>query len=202
MTHEFNLSDGTAVTLVSLIENGNSMPTTSPGFDMANHPPLNGPLPGIGAGPPDDGFSLTYDTPAGWQAGVADGMRRAVFSVSDGNRKVEITAISLPVSGGERLANINRWRDQVKLPAITAAQLDGEIQKLALTETTADYVELTGPADAEPRESILAVLADIGPATWFFKLKGEASLAAEQRENFQAFVRSVRFGKKEGGHGE
>lgn len=191
MTHEFRLSDGSGVTLVDLIENSSVRPVTPPGFDMANHPPIGGELPGTDSAPPDDGFSLAYDIPEGWEAGKPDGMRRAVFTVTDGEQSVEITVSSLPVFGGERLANVNRWRDQIKMEPTTAEQLNGELKKIALAGAMGDYVELAGPSSALPYESILAVLVDIGANTWFFKLKGDASLAEQQRENFQAFVRSV-----------
>jgi len=191
-TRRFELSDGTAVTMVNLIGQGSGGPQTTPGFDMANHPPIGDGQLGMELVPPADEWSLTYETPEGWTTGNVDGMRRAAFAVADNERKVEITVINLPRSGGERLANVNRWRQQIKLDNTTATQLAKDLQKIPLAQTTGDYVELVGSAETEPRESILVVLADLGENTWFFKLKGDADLAEQQRENFQDFVRSVR----------
>ncbi len=192
-TRQFSLSDGTAVTLVNLIGPSGDRPASAPGFDMTNHPPIGSGLPGMSLASPIDGPGLTYETPAGWTAGKVDGMRRAAFSVADGERKVEITVINLPVAGGERLANVNRWRGQIGLDATTAAQLASDLQQLAVAGTDGDYIELVGPPDTGSPQAIMAVLADVAGSTWFFKLMGDADLAAQERERFRAFVQSVNF---------
>ncbi len=198
---QFKLSDSTLVTLVNLVgqSGGSDAMAAAAGFDMSNHPPIGDVQHVTPAGPPVDRVGIQYVTPDGWSATEVSGMRRAAFEVTDGDKIVEITVINLPQSGGERLANVNRWRNQIKLNDTTAEQLDEEIQKIPLATATGDYVQLVGPADATPRETILAVLAEVSGNTWFFKLKGDADLAEQQRERFQAFVRSVNFsGTKDG----
>lgn len=194
---EFELSDGTSVTMVNLIGRSGGNRDSGSKFDMANHPPIGGSHLGAIAAAAANSIELTYETPEGWSAGKAGGMRQAAFQVVDGKRTAEITVISLPQSGGERLPNVNRWRKQVKLDDTTAEQLAKDLQEIPLGTVTGDYVELAGPADAKPRESILAVMADMAGSTWFFKLKGDADLAERERERFQAFVRSVKFSSKE-----
>ncbi len=198
---QFKLSDSTLVTLVNLVgqSGGSDAMAAVGGFDMANHPPIGETQVHIPSGSSDDRNEFQYTAPDGWSATKVSGMRRAAFEVIEGDKKVEITVISLPQSGGERLANVNRWRNQIKLSDTTAEQLDKELQKIPLATATGDYVQLVGPADATPRESILAVLTDVSGSTWFFKLKGDADLAEQQRERFQTFVRSVKFsGTKDG----
>lgn len=194
---EFKLRDGTAVTMVNLIGPKGDNPDRRTGVGMANHPPIGGAALGGSAAPADNGVALTYEEPEGWLAGKVGGMRHAAFEVVDGQRKAEITVIRLPLTGGERLPNVNRWRKQLKLDDTTVQQLAKDLHKISLGKTTGDYVELVGPADAKPRESILAVMADIADSTWFFKLKGDANLAERERERFQNFVRSVKFSSKE-----
>jgi hypothetical protein len=195
---QFKLGDSSLVTLVDLVGQGGNrdVMAAAAGFDMANHPPIGeiqAHVPAGPAGSSDDRNEFRYTTPDGWSATEISGMRRAAFEVIEGDKKVEITVISLPQSGGERLANVNRWRNQIKLSDTTAEQLDKELQKVPLATATGDYVQLVGPADATPRESIDAVLADVSGSTWFFKMKGDANLAEQQRERFQTFVRSVEF---------
>jgi hypothetical protein len=193
---QFKLSDSTLVTLVNLLGRGTGSDAISAGFDMAKHPPIAGEQLGAAMGPPVDDGSITYTTPNGWSATPASGMRRAAFEVIDGKQKVEITVISLSQSGGERLANVNRWRNQIQLTDTTAQQLAKDLQKIQMVSATGDYVELVGPAEAAPRQAILAVLTDVAGSTWFIKLMGDAELAMGERERFQAFVRSVKFSPK------
>ena len=190
---QFKLSDSTLVTLVNLVGRGSGSDAISAGFDMSKHPPIGGQQPGFPAGSTDNDATITYTTPDGWSATEASGMRRAAFEVIDGKQKVEITVISLSQSGGERLANVNRWRNQIQLTDTTAQQLAKDLQKIQMVSATGDYVELMGPADAAPRQAILAVLTDVAGSTWFFKMMGEAELAMRERERFQAFVQSVKF---------
>jgi hypothetical protein len=53
-------------------------------------------------------------------------------------------------------------------------------------------VELVGPENAQPRESILAVIVTREIWNWFFKLQGDADLVKRQLGRFESFVRSVR----------
>jgi hypothetical protein len=80
----------------------------------------------------------------------------------------------------------------------TADQLKKDLQEIPLGGAAGDYVELVGPAGAEPRESILAVMADVAGSTWFFKLKSDADWSQQQREHFLEFVRSVTVSSKDG----
>jgi hypothetical protein len=196
---QFELSDSTMVTLVNLVGRGGGSDVISAGFDMGKHPPIGGQQLGTPATPPGDAATIIYTTPEGWTALAAGGMRRAAFEVSDGEQKVEITVINLPQSGGERLANVNRWRNQIQLTDTTAQQLAKDLKTIPLDSATGDYVELFGPAETAPRQAILAVLADFGGSTWFFKLMGDADLAERESERFQAFVQSVKFPQVLGG---
>jgi hypothetical protein len=196
---QIKLNDSTLATLVNLVGQGSGSDVIAAGFDMAKHPPIGGQQPGVPPVSTDKEATITYTTPEGWTAKAASGMRQAAFEVIDGKQKVEITAISLSQAGGERLANVNRWRNQIQLTDTTAQQLAQDLQKIPMGSAIGDYVELVGPDDASPRQAILGVLTDVEGSTWFFKLMGEADLAMRERERFQAFVRSVKFPLNEDG---
>ncbi len=80
----------------------------------ADHPPISatGDQPPENPAPPESGPAPTYVTPAGWQPQPNTGLRKAAFVVRDGDKKVEITVIALPLFAGDLLDNVNRWRDQ------------------------------------------------------------------------------------------
>ena len=156
----------------------------------------------------DSQTTISYDTPAGWTAGqmvIARGgitiRYRAAFEVVDGDRKVEITLSDFPRLASDPLGNINRWRGQVGLGPIAQDQLDQQLEPLAMGSLEGHYIQMleghyiqmTGPPDATPRETILAVMCTRGETVWFFKLKGDAALAEREKERFQAFAKSVKF---------
>ncbi len=135
---------------------------------------------------PRDG--LTYDVPAGWLLGKSGGLRKAAFRIETGGKEAEVTVIDLDASAADVLSNVNRWREQVELPATTADALSQEMKKLAVGPVAADYVELFGA-----KQSILGVMVPRDDKVWFIKLKGDTDLVRSERDRFQAFAQSVRF---------
>jgi hypothetical protein len=155
---------------------------------------------GLGNQPVVSSPRLTYVKPDGWSEGTVGGMRKAAFTVADGEKKVEITAVDLPDAAGELLPNVNRWRQQIQLPDISQDDLSLVLKKIKLGKLAGDYVELVGPKDAHPRESILAVMVAHEGRTWFFKLKGDSDLVMREQEQFESFVRSVSLQANESVH--
>jgi hypothetical protein len=144
------------------------------------------------AGAAAGGEKLRYDVPTGWIPGQLDisrgGItvrRAAAFEVREGNQTAEITATRLPA--GAMLAQINRWRGQIGMSEMTAAELDQTKQTIDFAGEPADYVQFVGE-----REAISGVLAVRGDMAWFIKLQGPVELAARERQHFEEFVRSIR----------
>lgn len=195
-TETIALSNGTA-TVVNLLGQSSGSPMGR--IPFAGHPPIGG-APFAGAarpalGPPgagsegqQGGNGLTFTVPKGWSAGKAGAMRQAAFEVHDGQKQVEITVINLPGAAGDLLANVNRWRGQIELSSVTQAELDGVLEPISVNGTDGNYVELIGPDKA-----ILGAIVNRAGRTWFFKLKGDAELARQEKPRFRAFVESVKF---------
>ena len=112
-------------------------------------------------------------------------MRAASFAVSDGDRKVDISAIA---AGGNELDNVNRWRQQIGLEPVSEEELDSTARVIKVDGRTARMFELAGET-----ETILAVIVPSGGQSWFFKLKGDPALAEREKPNFESFVTSVKF---------
>lgn len=164
-------------------------PTAGPKPPAAGPRPPSGSAVGSAAPPPaDDG--LTYELPEGWQRGGPSAFSRAAFTTSADGQTARITITS---AGGDLLANVNRWRGQVGLPPITQAELDANREKLTVDGAQADFFDLAGPADADPRQTILGVIAPVDGATWFIKLMGDAELAEREKAKFKAFAESLKF---------
>jgi hypothetical protein len=132
---------------------------------------------------------FTAETPSGWSTGKVGGMRKAAFTVEDGDHRGEVTVIDLSRDAGDRLANVNRWRGQVGLEPTDAEGLNSLLERIDVGDAPGDFVELAGPKG----ETILGAIVDRGDKTWFFKLQGPTPLATAQKAAFQAYVRSVRW---------
>src|SRR5207245_4144550 len=91
---------------------------------------------------------ITWTTPTGWRTESGTRAQRyATLRVGADN--LEVTVSALDRKGNEVLPNVNRWRKQVGLGEITAADLSQAAQIVEIGGTTATLVDVTGPADAE-----------------------------------------------------
>jgi len=182
--------DGKPVTLIDMtgVIGGSAMSTPRE-FSPNAAEPKGGSAP---APPPSTGTAqgspLQYTVPAGWTEIPAKSMRVAAFQVSDGKQTAEVTIIPLSGAGGGLLANVNRWRKEVGLDDMTEENLRKESKSLAVEGQNAVYVDLVGK---EKRN--LGVILPRDGRTWFIKFQGPIGLVEKERENFEAFARSVRF---------
>ncbi len=149
--------------------------------------------------------SIRYDAPDGWAKSALSVSRggisvdyAAAFKVEREGLAAEITVTPLPVAmASMMLPMINRWRGQIQLGNVTQQQLDSQMQQFEIDGTEGDYVEIVGSADAQRPQTILAVVAVAADRAWFFKSIGDSRLAESEKERFEAFVRSVKFGENE-----
>lgn len=138
------------------------------------------------------GTSLTWTVPAGWKELPAQQMRVATFQINDGQPPVELTVIPLGPEAGDVLANVNRWEGQLGLPPSTKEQLDRVVTHVDVNDLHVDVVDLTGAESQDPRQRMLAAIVPFGGKTWFFKATGAVDVVSAQKENFDAFIASLR----------
>jgi hypothetical protein len=188
--------DGHEATLVSLVGKGSGQMGGAPfapfaggskGSLPADHPPVSSANSSASATASTTSGDLKYEAPSEWTPGKPNAFSLAAFKVVEGDKQVEIT---VSTAGGDLLANVNRWRGQVKLPPIDATELSKVATKIGTLGSTGDYVAIVGP-DSANRETILGVQADAGGRTWFVKLKGDSELAAREKPRFESFVKSL-----------
>jgi hypothetical protein len=87
-----------------------------------------------------------WDLPDGWRQQPASGMRIATVQFGPEEDPIEMSVIPLAVPDGDTDAcivmNVNRWRDQMGLPQLTAVQVQEQTEQIALAEETAVLVDL------------------------------------------------------------
>jgi hypothetical protein len=116
-------------------------------------------------------------------------MRLASFDIPDAAGNGDVSISKLNGDGGGLLANVNRWRGQVGLAPLETSALAAN--STALTTAGGDsgtWVELKGTD-----KTILGAIVARDGVSWFFKMTAPSSVAVQNREAFEKFVRSVRF---------
>ena len=132
--------------------------------------------------------AIKWEVPPGWSSVAASAMRYASFAAEKNGEKADISVVTFPGDGGSDADNINRWRQQIGLPAADASALDSLIVPMHAGEIHFSTVDMTG---ANVR--MLAGWTRHDGRAWFFKLTGPVSLVEQEKPRFAAFLQSVRF---------
>jgi len=141
---------------------------------------------------PTGSDNLAWTAPDHWVAKPPSAMRKGSFAIKgDSGADADLSITAFPGDTGGLLANLNRWRGQVSLAPLSAAELDGSLQHFDGTGLHFDVVDFVGTANGTPTRIIGAVLSRPGE-TWFFKLMGPDALVAAQKNDFLNFLRSVK----------
>jgi hypothetical protein len=126
-----------------------------------------------------------WNSPAGWEPQQPGPMQDAKFLVAGGKASVSISIFDGPAGG--LLPNVNRWRGQLGLPAITEKALAPLLAPLDLPDTKAKLVDMTGAT-----ERMVAAIVPRDEKTWYFKLLGETVAVASEKDTFLKFVKSAK----------
>lgn len=150
-------------------------------------PPRMGSRP---TGPAAEKPEVKFDKPEGWQESGGTPFSVAAFEVVEGDQRIETT---VSPTGGDLLANMNRWRDQVGLPHFTREEMEKAFESREVNGQPAKFIEMHSPDGAPKKDSILGVVVEDGERTWFVKLRGSTELAKREREKFDAFAKSLQW---------
>lgn len=177
-------------------------PATPAAPDTSNalppgHPPVGSPS--VANTAMDAPFQMT--APAGWQSRPATGLRKVDFLIEQDGKSATVTAIDFAASAGpmmaDPVANLNRWRVEVGLPPLAADAAKSAIQTIQVDGTDAQFMAMipdaAQPAQSQAARGSLAAMVRKGDTIWFFKLLGDRDLVAAERNNFESFLKSVRF---------
>jgi hypothetical protein len=130
--------------------------------------------------------ALHYTAPEGWTEVAPTAMRNVNFQA--GNPALECYVTMLAGDGGGPLPNVNRWREQVGLPATSAAEL-AAMPRIPMLGAEGVLVEAVG-AD----KTIIGTVASVGGRAVFVKLIGPSALAPQEKAHFVAFCGSLALG--------
>lgn len=134
---------------------------------------------------------IRWTLPEGWTQKPNDGMRFATIH-GPGEARFEATVVVLGGAGGGELANVNRWRGQVGLPALDDTALALARQRVESKAGTMALFDFTGEGEIKTRV-IVALLAFTDGNTWFIKMAGEAEPVGAARAEFIQLLESLHF---------
>jgi hypothetical protein len=162
-----------------------SAPAATPG-GMSGMPGMAGAPVAVAAG-----INLTWTAPAHWQAKEGSAMRKGTYSISgDAGATAELAITAFPGAVGGEFANVNRWRGQLSLPAISEGELATAVTHLTTNDLTISFVDLVS-TDAAPQRMLGAMVPFQG-AVWFFKLLGPDALVAKEKAAFVEFLKTIK----------
>ena len=139
--------------------------------------------------------ALSWDTPQGWKAVPASGIRLATLVPKDSS-SVECSIVSLSGPAGGIEANVARWLGQMGVSNLTdndISSLIDDSRKVALKGgAQAQIIDLT---DFSPEEnnSIIGAVIVTGKSTVFIKMTGPAADLETHYPEFVNLVKSVNF---------
>ena len=139
-----------------------------------------------------DGPGLAWTAPAHWTAKPASAMRKGSYVITgEAGATADLSITAFPGDVGGELANVNRWRGQIQLAPLPAAELATATTHLDSNGLHLTAVDFTGGTAAAPLRVIGAII-HVDGATWFFKLSGPAPLVAREADAFAAFLKTIR----------
>jgi hypothetical protein len=158
------------------VSSSRSADATSPSNNVTN-PPANSDKP-----------QIKWELPQGWSPAPASAMRYASFAVEANGEKADISVVTFPGEGGSDTDNVNRWRQQIGLPAVDSNALKAIIAPVHSGDIHIDTVDMAG---ANGR--VVAGWVRYGGRAWFFKLTGPATVVEREKPRFVRFLQSLRF---------
>ena len=140
---------------------------------------------------------ITWRLQKGWKELEPSQMRAGSFVVEgkDG-LQADISVVVLAGPAGGELPNINRWRSQLELDAISEAELPRHSKKISpggRPMLLSNFVSKTPLIDKRYKKRLVAATYARGDDTWFFKMTGEDALIRSLEPSFKEFLAGLTF---------
>jgi hypothetical protein len=160
---------------------------------MEAHGAADAPAPTASAAPAAGGSGApSWTAPAHWKAQAPGAMQAAKYKVGEGKAAAEVTAVFLGGMGGALKANLDRWRNQLSLPAAADHEVEQQAPLFPALGNGARIVQLTGSTGEGDAADMIVLLVPEGRGTWFYKLMGDKAVVAKEKDALIAFVKSAK----------
>lgn len=137
------------------------------------------------------GAGLTWTPDPAWQAKPAGAMRKGSYSVLSGDAVADLSITAFPGEVGGESANVNRWRGQLGLPAVSDAEIAATVTRFDVNGLRIAWVDLIAANGPQPTRLLGAIVPFEGN-TWFFKMLGPDAVVESQKPAMLAFLRTIK----------
>ena len=133
--------------------------------------------------------ALIWTAPASWTEKPLGPVRKGSFTVGD----ADLAITAFPGEVGGLLANLNRWRGELQMPPLSQADLPTATTTVPAADPALRFilVDFAGTPGSTPTRTLGAILP-VGGDTYFFKLKGPDATVAQAKNDFLAFLATVK----------
>jgi len=140
---------------------------------------------------------LVWKIPAGWKEQAPSSMRMGSFLIKGSNgQSADMSVVPLSGDAGGDLANINRWRGQINLGPISAADLSIQGESITAGGRKMVYVNFVSHdrmINNHFKKRLMAAIYHQGDRTWFFKMLGDDTTVLDAKRSFMQFLKSLKF---------
>ncbi|MDE3068471.1 MAG: hypothetical protein KGJ60_13120, partial [Verrucomicrobiota bacterium] len=161
------------------------------------HPPIGGTALTAPMTPPvaSEALRPVWIVPAGWKEVPPAQFLVAEYSIADTNgARAEVNVAELAGDGGGLLPNVNRWRQQIGLDALSQGDLAKLTATVAAAGGQATLVDWTGTsAQTGAPVRLVGAIVPVAGQTWFYKLMGDPGVVAGQRDAFVKFLQTAKY---------
>ncbi len=141
--------------------------------------------------PTAGGANLSWSAPEHWKSKAASAMRKGTYTIPGEGAEAELSITAFPGDVGGELANVNRWRSQIGLDPIAAADLPKTIARIEANGLKIGIVDAGSPGG----QRTLGAMVPFNGATWFFKMTGPDALVTKEKPAFLTFAGSIQAAK-------
>jgi hypothetical protein len=148
----------------------------------------------LATGSPEESAPQRWEAPPSWRRVQAGSMRLVSFEVGS-NDPAEVYVTVLGGAAGGLAANVNRWRQQMAQPELSATEIAAlpSIPMLGrqgkLVRIRGDFTGMDGTTKGDAM--MLAAVCELPDRAVFVKMVGAAGTVAPEEERFAAFCRSL-----------
>jgi len=160
---------------------------------------------GMGAGGREQptGPTFAWDLPQGWKELPPRKFRDANFTL-ERDPSVECFLTIMSGGGGGLAGNVNRWRGQMKQPALKPEEID-RLPRVKMFGGDATLVELTGTyigrgGAAKEDYGFFAIYLERPGTAITLKMTGPAAVVIQEKDNFIKVAGSLRLDAGHGSH--
>lgn len=143
--------------------------------------------------PAGPGMDVKWNAPAAWETQPLSSLiNKGYYKLPEtaGSRS-ELTISAYPGTAGGLAPNVNRWRRQLGLAELPAAELEKQIGSQVVDGQILRVCELIGTRPDGSAGFVFAAVLSFPAETWFFKMTGQAPALEASRTLWQEFLKSL-----------